>query len=970
MSVDAGSIYSDVRVRLDKLTGDITGIKAQFDRIPKAAQDAQAQTDTAGKNMEGSFKSLNLAAAGAMLGITIAIKSVVSTFSGFEQSMANTRSVTGATAEEFAAMTAKAEEMGKTTRFTASKAGDAMYYLASAGMNAQQVMSSLDGVMMLAGATQSDLASTSATVAATLSQFSLQASDSTKVANVFAAAITSSQATMDKLSESMKYVGPISGGMGKSLEETTAALDALFNAGFQASQAGTTLREILGYLSDSAGPVVKKLNEMGVSFEQVNPQIHSMADIVDTLNKAGLTAADAMSIFGQRAGPGLQVLLKTGGDELRAMQETITGTNKASEAYATQLDTLSGGMDIMKSAAQEAAITFGKAFEPALRAGLQVLTALFNVVSDMPTPLKILVGSVVAVTTALTAASTATRLLNIAIETGPLLAVGALATGVVALTVGVSNLVSKAQTSRVNDLFSQVKDDLVDSVQAGDDVATAIKNVSDETGVSVSKVAELAKQAGIVSDEMQKQVDAMVQANAERDKAAASDKEIANQNEQIKNLLGAAANSGTNMADAVKRFADQNGIAYERVLAIARTLKNLTPIQENQLEKLKGQLDYLSAASDERKLHIELGKQLGQTIADNTKKQEAQTKAIESAAAAEALRVNKVEKLRDAAYAKYLQQERDVKDEIESRLITQEQGNAELIKDNKALITTLENLGYTSQKYGAVGWSMIEGAIARMKQLTGATDDQVTAYGWMGSEYQSMRDAQVTSSRNFHDEESALQKREAEEFQATMDAEVAAQKKADADKKASAQDAANIIGSALGQILDQMNSDIQNGTLTWEEFGKTVLKVLSSTLQGLADRLFADAALAIIETSLGLVWEGVGAGEALIAGGVAEGASIALGIAAANMETGGIVLPTGGGTIVRAAENGYPELMLNSGPSGQPEMAAFASQIAAMINKSNSGGGTLHAQFVVDGKVQAEGVARYINNGIVRVVLK
>ena len=171
--------------------------------------------------------------------------SIVKTSASFEQSMANAASVAGATGDEFERMIDIAREMGAKTIFSASEAADALYYMASAGYKVDQMAASIEATLNLASATQYDLAATTDIVIASLNQFSLEASSAERVTNVFAAAIGNSMATMDKLGNSMGYVGPVANSLGYQIEETVAALSILYNAGYDGSTAGTTLRQAL-----------------------------------------------------------------------------------------------------------------------------------------------------------------------------------------------------------------------------------------------------------------------------------------------------------------------------------------------------------------------------------------------------------------------------------------------------------------------------------------------------------------------------------------------------------------------------------------------------------------------------------------------------------------------------------------------------------------------------------------------------
>jgi TP901 family phage tail tape measure protein len=337
----------------------------------------------------------------ASIGLITFIKDTVKEYSSFQQAMANVASAAGATNLEFEMLTAKAEKMGAETRFSASESADALYYLASAGYTAQQSIDALDGVLMLAGATGSDLAFTSDTLAAAISQFGLQASEAGRVSNIFAAAIAGSQGNMQKLSDSMKYAGPIAGAFGISIEATTAALMALYSKGFGGEQAGTALKSIFIDLADSTSEVNKALKAYGITFDEINPKTNAFADIIDILNKKGV---DLTSVFGKNSAAQITALAQTGGEALRRLEASVTGTSKATEMYAQQNDTLAGSYDEMVSAAEEAQIQMGQEFEPALRSLLGALSGLLSGFAKAPSVVKILVVVIAGVVAAMTAA--------------------------------------------------------------------------------------------------------------------------------------------------------------------------------------------------------------------------------------------------------------------------------------------------------------------------------------------------------------------------------------------------------------------------------------------------------------------------------------------------------------------------------------------------------------------------------------
>ena len=386
MAVDAGTIYSEIRINLDRLRADIKAVDARFDKFATKQTATQAKVKTGWRT---AFAGISIAGIAAFAAIGMAVKSAVKIFAGFEQSLANVESVAGATAAEMKELEQAALDAGETTRFTASEAADAMYYLASAGFDAQQSIGALDGVLSLATATQSDLATTSASVAASISQFGFEAEDASSVANIFAAAIANSQATMEKMTGAMRNVGPVAGALDHSLEATTGALQALFDAGFIASQAGVGLRNILASLAAETDPTVQKLALLGVSFDDINTSTHSLAEVIGTLNEANLDAGDILAAFGKKAGPQILTLLKTGEDGINEYTAAVTGTNAAVDAAAIQVDTLQGSFDLLKSVVQSASIQMLQEFAPALRGAVDILRFLVGAFNKLPQPIKV-----------------------------------------------------------------------------------------------------------------------------------------------------------------------------------------------------------------------------------------------------------------------------------------------------------------------------------------------------------------------------------------------------------------------------------------------------------------------------------------------------------------------------------------------------------------------------------------------------
>jgi len=339
---------------IGKLFAIIGADTTQFDK--KMAKTGKRMSKL-GKNLTMKLTLPLLALAGA----------AVKAGADFEYAMTNAWAVTGEGEKALTAMTAKAREMGATTIFSARQAADAMYYMASAGWDSKKMADAIQPTLDLAAATQSDLAFATEAVISSMNQFQISTKDTGRVTNVFAAAIMNSQATLEKLKISMTFIGPLAHSLGYEIEETTATLMALYNAGYEASTAGTALRMALAKLTEGTGRTKEGLATLGLSLADVNPEMMSMEEILQKLKDAGAGASDVIKIFGVRSGPAMAALLSQGARKIAEFEEKITDTNAAAEMAEKQIRTFQGSIKLLISIINEACIQIFAVLGPIIK---------------------------------------------------------------------------------------------------------------------------------------------------------------------------------------------------------------------------------------------------------------------------------------------------------------------------------------------------------------------------------------------------------------------------------------------------------------------------------------------------------------------------------------------------------------------------------------------------------------------------
>ncbi|WP_269087625.1 phage tail tape measure protein [Solemya pervernicosa gill symbiont] len=230
--------------------------------------------------------------------------------------------------------------------------------------------------MALAAATQSDLGRTTEIVSSSLSQFELEASEATRVANVYAAAISGSQANMQKLGDAMRYVGPVAKSLNQDIESTTAAVSMLLNAGFKGEQAGTALRASLIALNKPSKEAAGLIEAIGLKVTDVSGKFVGYQSMIEQLAEEQLDLNQAATLFGSEAAPAMLAMVGQGADEFNRMREAITGTGKALEMADAQTNTLLGDWKLFLSATEEEALLLYDDLQPALRSTVQSMQTM------------------------------------------------------------------------------------------------------------------------------------------------------------------------------------------------------------------------------------------------------------------------------------------------------------------------------------------------------------------------------------------------------------------------------------------------------------------------------------------------------------------------------------------------------------------------------------------------------------------
>lgn len=320
--------------------------------------------------------------AGAFFGVSLGLTDTINTQKDFEAAMSQVQATSGTDADEMERLTKKAEEMGATTKFTASDSAEAMNYMAMAGWKTEDMLDGITGIMNLAAAANEDLGTTSDIVTDALTAFGLSASDSGHFADVLAQASANANTNVSMLGESFKYVAPVAGAMKYSVEDVSLALGLMANASVKGSQAGTSLKTSIANMAAPTDKMQGAMDKYGISLTKRNGEMKSFKEVLDMLraNLGGLSeteqTAAASTIFGKEAMAGMLAIINASTEDYEKLTQAIYNADGATEKMAnTQLDNLSGSITLLQSAVDGVKISFGKRLNPYVRSVAEGLTA-------------------------------------------------------------------------------------------------------------------------------------------------------------------------------------------------------------------------------------------------------------------------------------------------------------------------------------------------------------------------------------------------------------------------------------------------------------------------------------------------------------------------------------------------------------------------------------------------------------------
>ncbi|MDY0994551.1 phage tail tape measure protein [Pantoea agglomerans] len=348
--------------------GDAGKQSRQFNR---QAQDDAKKTEEAYGRVNSAVRGLAGRIAG-LAGVGLSLGTIIQTSRQYSQALSDLSSITGATGNKLRDLDAAAQQMGRTTEYSASQAVEALKLMASAKPElldtADGLQKATNSALLLAQAGGSTLPDATRTLALSLNQFGAGAEQADRYINVLAAGAKFGASEINDTAAAIKNGGVAAAQAGIGFETLNAAIQVLASREIKGGEAGTALRNIILSLEKGTDKTLK-------------PSVVGLSKALENLAGKNLSTAQAVKLFGVENINAASILTGNRG-KIDELTKSLTDTQTAHEQAAVRVNNLNGDLMGLTSAFEGLIIKVGQSGSGPLRSGIQAISEGINTLSD------------------------------------------------------------------------------------------------------------------------------------------------------------------------------------------------------------------------------------------------------------------------------------------------------------------------------------------------------------------------------------------------------------------------------------------------------------------------------------------------------------------------------------------------------------------------------------------------------------
>ena len=376
-----GSVIIEIKGDYDEFLADLEkALKKAKERSKKSddplekqrkstqltVKELQNLDSVASKALNGIIKGF-AAVATASAGALVAISKIGAEF---ESSFAQVETIMDTSQMSVEDMKSSIQNLSSEMGVSASELSGAVYNAISATGDTANAVSLVGDATRLATAGFTDAESALSVLTTTINAYGMSASDAESISDSLIQTQNLGVTTIDQLASAMGKAISTASAYNVNLGNLESAYVSLTKAGISTEESTTYISSMLNELGDTGSEVGKILKkETGKSFGTLMKEGKSLGDVIEVLSDHVDGSAEAlMNLWGSaEAGKAANAIVSQGldtfNDNLEKLQNSAGTTEKA---YSTMADTLEHKTKMVKTEAQNLAISIYEQIKPAL----------------------------------------------------------------------------------------------------------------------------------------------------------------------------------------------------------------------------------------------------------------------------------------------------------------------------------------------------------------------------------------------------------------------------------------------------------------------------------------------------------------------------------------------------------------------------------------------------------------------------
>lgn len=382
-----GDLFSSIK------NADIKGVTSSIGGIGDSLKNLSLdQVKTGFAGLGGAIGSLiNPAtiAVGAIAGIGATIAKTISATSEFEVQLDSLQSITGLDDLGMKGVSATAIEMSRQFK---SSAGEIVESMGLIGGQAPELLESAEAlaevtraanVLSEASGGELTVVDSARAITTAFNQFSLGASDAQDIINILQASAEQGSVSVQGVATVMEKAGTQAKNASMSFADLVSVTQAVGVKYSSMDVLGTALNGTLLKLSTQAN-------------DNYKPSVVGLGQALDNLAKAGLSTSQMVKLVGESNVSMLTSLIDAR-DQIASYQQSLTGTDSAYKALATQQGNLSTQLQLLSNTFQSVFLQLGQTtvfqgFMGFIQDCVQGISELITYVSDLFSQINTLEG--------------------------------------------------------------------------------------------------------------------------------------------------------------------------------------------------------------------------------------------------------------------------------------------------------------------------------------------------------------------------------------------------------------------------------------------------------------------------------------------------------------------------------------------------------------------------------------------------